>query len=45
MSRRSNEITPELVLHAYRAGLFPMAEDRDAATLHWLDPPRRMKPR
>jgi leucyl/phenylalanyl-tRNA--protein transferase len=41
MSRRSNEITPELVLHAYRAGLFPMAEDRDAATLHWLDPPRR----
>lgn len=41
MSRRATDITAELVLRAYRAGLFPMAEDRDAQTLHWLDPPRR----
>jgi leucyl/phenylalanyl-tRNA--protein transferase len=41
MSRRSADVTPELVLRAYRAGLFPMAEDRDSEVLHWLDPPRR----
>jgi leucyl/phenylalanyl-tRNA--protein transferase len=41
MSRRGSEVTPELVLRAYRAGLFPMAEDRDSATVHWLDPPER----
>jgi leucyl/phenylalanyl-tRNA--protein transferase len=41
MSRRSADVTPELVLRAYRAGLFPMAEDRDSEILHWLDPPRR----
>ena len=28
-------------MRAYRAGLFPMAEDRDSELLHWLDPPRR----
>jgi leucyl/phenylalanyl-tRNA---protein transferase len=41
MSRRSFEITPELVLRAYRSGFFPMAETRDAADLFWLDPERR----
>ena len=41
MSRRSTEVTPELVLRAYRAGLFPMAEHRDGAALHWLDPSQR----
>jgi leucyl/phenylalanyl-tRNA--protein transferase len=41
MSRRVQDITPDLVLRAYRAGLFPMAEDRDSPVLHWLDPPRR----
>lgn len=34
-------VTPELVLRAYRAGLFPMAERRDADRLYWLDPDRR----
>ena len=41
MSRRSVEITPELVLRAYAAGLFPMAEGRRSTRLFWLDPERR----
>ncbi|WP_019016550.1 leucyl/phenylalanyl-tRNA--protein transferase [Elioraea tepidiphila] len=35
------EITPDLVLRAYRAGLFPMAERRDGERLYWLDPELR----
>jgi len=41
MSRRHAEITPELMLRAYRAGLFPMAETRHGARLYWLDPELR----
>ena len=41
MSRRSVEITAELLLRAYRAGFFPMAETRDGDRLYWLDPERR----
>ena len=41
MSRRSLEITPELMLRAYRAGLFPMAETRRGERLYWLDPEQR----
>lgn len=44
MARREpggTTVTPELVLRAYRAGLFPMAERRDADRLYWLDPDRR----
>ncbi|GGG32904.1 leucyl/phenylalanyl-tRNA--protein transferase [Caldovatus sediminis] len=41
MSRRSFEITPELMLRAYRAGLFPMAESRWGDRLYWLDPELR----
>jgi len=41
MSRRSFEITPELMLRAYRAGLFPMAETRRSERLYWLDPEQR----
>jgi len=41
MSRRSLDITPELVLRAYRHGLFPMAETRNGGRLFWLDPERR----
>ena len=41
MSRRNFDITPELLLRAYRAGLFPMAETRDADRLFWLDPELR----
>ncbi len=38
MSRRQFEITPDLMLRAYRAGLFPMAETRRGDRLYWLDP-------
>ena len=41
MSRRSLEITPDLMLRAYRAGLFPMAETRRGERLYWLDPELR----
>lgn len=45
MRHRSLEITPDLMLRAYRAGIFPMAEARDANRLHWLDPdPRGVLP-
>jgi len=32
------EITPDLLLQAYRVGVFPMGERRDDPKLHWLDP-------
>jgi len=41
VSRRQFEITPELMLRAYRAGLFPMAESRRGDRLYWLDPELR----
>ncbi|HET6182370.1 MAG TPA: leucyl/phenylalanyl-tRNA--protein transferase [Acetobacteraceae bacterium] len=41
MSRRTVEITPDLVLRAYRHGLFPMAETRRGDRLYWLDPETR----
>src|SRR3984885_2322989 len=41
MSRRTVEITTELMLRAYRHGLFPMAETRRGDRLYWLDPERR----
>ena len=41
MSRRMIEVTPELLMRAYRAGLFPMAETRRGARLYWLDPELR----
>ncbi len=41
MSRRSFDITPELMLRAYQAGLFPMAESRHGEKLYWLDPEQR----
>jgi leucyl/phenylalanyl-tRNA--protein transferase len=37
----STSITPELLLRAYAAGIFPMAERRDSATLMWISPERR----
>ena len=39
MSNR--RLTPELLLGAYAAGVFPMAETRDASDLYWVDPERR----
>jgi leucyl/phenylalanyl-tRNA---protein transferase len=43
MSRRQQkfEITPDILLRAYSIGLFPMAEDRDAASLFWVEPKER----
>jgi leucyl/phenylalanyl-tRNA--protein transferase len=41
MSRRSAEVTADLVLRAYRHGLFPMAEGRGGEKLFWLDPIKR----
>jgi len=41
MSRRTIEVTPELMLLAYRIGQFPMAESRDSPELRWLDPRMR----
>ncbi len=41
MSRRPIELTPDLMLRAYRAGMFPMAEGRDDPRLYWLDPEQR----
>lgn len=38
MSRRVVEVTPGLLLRAYRVGLFPMAETRRSNRLYWLDP-------
>ncbi len=41
MSRRTFHISPELMLRAYRTGLFPMAETRHGERLYWLDPEQR----
>jgi len=35
------DLNPDLLLHAYRQGIFPMAESRDDATVFWVDPTRR----
>lgn len=32
------DLTPEVMLQAYRRGIFPMAESRDSAGLHWVEP-------
>lgn len=34
-------LTPELLLHAYSVGIFPMAESRDDPEVFWVDPRRR----
>jgi leucyl/phenylalanyl-tRNA--protein transferase len=34
-------ITPDMLLRAYAAGIFPMAESRDDPSIHWIDPKRR----
>jgi len=41
VSRRNFQITPELMLRAYRVGMFPMAESRHGERLYWLDPEQR----
>ncbi|HEV2187835.1 MAG TPA: leucyl/phenylalanyl-tRNA--protein transferase [Stellaceae bacterium] len=34
-------LTPEILLRAYQAGIFPMAESADDPELFWVDPKRR----
>lgn len=42
MSNRSSFIlTPEILLRAYAAGIFPMAESATSKELRWFDPPIR----
>jgi leucyl/phenylalanyl-tRNA---protein transferase len=40
-SDRAIEITPEILLKAYAAGIFPMAEDADDPSLFWVEPRER----
>jgi leucyl/phenylalanyl-tRNA--protein transferase len=45
MSRKTDpfalELTPELIIRAYQAGIFPMAEDATSPDLFWVSPRRR----
>ncbi|MBF9024459.1 leucyl/phenylalanyl-tRNA--protein transferase [Rhodobacterales bacterium HKCCD6035] len=40
-SQAALEITPQLLLQAYAAGIFPMSEGRDDPNLFWVEPKRR----
>ena len=35
------ELTPDLVVRAYRAGIFPMAEDASSSDVFWVSPEKR----
>ena len=37
----STPLDPSLLLKAYAAGIFPMADGRDAADVYWVEPKRR----
>lgn len=37
----SIELTPELILRAYQAGIFPMAEDASSEDVFWVSPQMR----
>jgi leucyl/phenylalanyl-tRNA--protein transferase len=41
LSVRAVPLDPDLVLSAYAVGVFPMADHRDAAGVHWVEPRRR----
>ena len=45
MSRKTDpfhiELTPDLVVRAYRAGIFPMAEDEASPDVFWVSPEQR----
>jgi leucyl/phenylalanyl-tRNA--protein transferase len=34
-------LTPDILLHGYSVGIFPMAEHRDDPEIFWVDPKRR----
>lgn len=38
---RDLTLTPDLLLHAYASGIFPMAESRDDPEIFWVDPHHR----
>ncbi|MEM0947415.1 MAG: leucyl/phenylalanyl-tRNA--protein transferase [Pseudomonadota bacterium] len=38
---RDLSLTPDLLLHAYASGVFPMAESRDDPEVFWVDPRHR----
>jgi leucyl/phenylalanyl-tRNA--protein transferase len=40
-NRVSYSLTPEILLRAYAAGIFPMAESAEDRELRWFDPPIR----
>jgi leucyl/phenylalanyl-tRNA--protein transferase len=40
-NRTSHLLTPDILLRAYSAGIFPMAESADDRELRWFDPPIR----
>ena len=40
-SESTLELTPDLLLRAYAAGVFPMAESADSDEVFWVDPRRR----
>ena len=45
MSRKTDpfaiDLTPELIVRAYHAGIFPMAEDASSPDVFWVSPKRR----
>ena len=45
MARRTDpfdiEITPELIVRAYRAGIFPMSENAESTDVFWVSPEMR----
>lgn len=45
MSRKTDpfsiDVTPELIIRAYQAGIFPMAEDASSEDLFWVSPQKR----
>jgi leucyl/phenylalanyl-tRNA--protein transferase len=38
---RGRLLDPDLLLRAYRAGIFPMAESRDDSDVYWVEPKQR----
>jgi len=41
LARTEPRLTPDLLLQAYRAGVFPMSEGRDDPEVFWVDPRMR----
>lgn len=40
-NRLLHKLTPDILLRAYAAGIFPMAESAEARDIRWFDPPIR----